>query len=74
MLVMLDASEIRMEPDIASRQPAKPVWQIPFALSKNSNEMTLYSTLLFPVSRLTHPRRRLDTHCLSTPDVVSRVN
>jgi hypothetical protein len=23
---------------------------------------------------LTHPRRRLDTHCLSTPDVVSTVN
>jgi hypothetical protein len=73
------------------------------SISKNSNKVTLYSTLLFPVSRSTrfghipcpssgaqitvltacgvdkqcvfsHPRRRLDTHCLSTPDAVSTFN
>jgi hypothetical protein len=28
----------------------------------------------YPMPMMTHPRRRLDTHCLSTPDAVSTVN
>jgi hypothetical protein len=43
------------------------------SISKNSNKMTLQSTLLFPVSSDT-PTTTVDTHCLCTTDAVSTVN